>query len=78
MMNDWTRSKYVEQTKNCGIKIDYKNRASGWSMAHRTFEVWNCKLKCFVGKQQHNIFLQVQKIKRGNRVGIFADGLKGT
>ena len=25
MMNDQNRSKYVEQTKNCGMKIDYKN-----------------------------------------------------
>ena len=25
MMNDQIRSKHVEQTKHCGIKIDYKN-----------------------------------------------------
>ena len=28
MMNDQIRSKNAEQTKNCGIKIDYKNCAS--------------------------------------------------
>ena len=32
MMNDWIRSKHVEQIKNCGIKIDYKNCASRWSL----------------------------------------------
>ena len=34
MMNDWIRSKHVEQTKNWGIKIDYKNCASRWSLTH--------------------------------------------
>ena len=28
MMDDWIRSKHVEQTKNCEIIIDYKNCAS--------------------------------------------------
>ena len=32
MMNDWIRSNHVERTKNCGIKIDYKNCASCWSL----------------------------------------------
>jgi hypothetical protein len=36
MMNDSIRSKHVEQTKNCGIKIDYKNCASRWSLTHCT------------------------------------------
>ena len=27
-------SKHVEQTKNCGIKVDYKNCASRWSLIH--------------------------------------------
>ena len=34
MMNDWIHQKHVEQTKNCGIKIDYKNCASRWSLTH--------------------------------------------
>ena len=34
MMNDSIRSKHVEQTKNSGIKIDYKNCASRWSLTH--------------------------------------------
>ena len=34
MMNDQFRSKHVQQTKNCGIKIDYKNCASRWSLTH--------------------------------------------
>ena len=34
MMNDQIRSKHVEQTKNCGIKTDYKNSASRWSLTH--------------------------------------------
>ena len=34
MMNDYIRSKHVEQTKNCGIKIDYKNCASLWLLTH--------------------------------------------
>ena len=34
MMNDQIHSKNVEQTKNCGIKIDYKNCASRWSLTH--------------------------------------------
>ena len=38
MMNDWIRSKRIEQTKNCGIKIDYKNCASRWLLTH-------CRLK---------------------------------
>ena len=29
--NESSRSKHVEQTKHCGIKIDYKNCASRWS-----------------------------------------------
>ena len=33
-MNDQIRSKHVEQTKNCGIKIDYKNYAPRWSLTH--------------------------------------------
>ena len=44
MMNDYIRSKHVEQTKNCGIKIDYRNCASRCllthcSMMHRTYNV---------------------------------------
>ena len=35
MMNDQIRSKHVQQTKNCRIKIDYKNCASRWSLTHR-------------------------------------------
>ena len=42
MMNDYIHSKYVEQTKNCGIKIDYKNCASRWSLTHMF------QLFCFV------------------------------
>ena len=38
MVNDWIRSKHVEQVKNCGIKliikIDYKNCAFRWSLTH--------------------------------------------
>ena len=34
MMNNEIHSKHVEQTKNCGIKIDYKNCASCWSLTH--------------------------------------------
>ena len=34
MMNDYIRSKHVEQTEDCGIKIDYKNCASRWSLTH--------------------------------------------
>ena len=34
-MNDQTRSKHVEQKKNCGIKIIYKNCASRWSSSTR-------------------------------------------
>ena len=34
MMNDQIRSKHVEQTKYCGIKIAYKNCASRWSLTH--------------------------------------------
>ena len=34
MMNDQILSKYVEQTTNCGVKIDYKNCASRWSLTH--------------------------------------------
>ena len=36
-MNDEILSKHVEQTKNCGIKIDYKNCASRWPL---TLYVW--------------------------------------
>ena len=35
MMNDLILSKHVEQTKNCGIKIDYKNCASRWSLTQQ-------------------------------------------
>jgi hypothetical protein len=35
MMTEYIHSKYVEQTKNCGIKIDYKNCAFRWSLTHR-------------------------------------------
>ena len=41
MMNDWIRSKHVEQTKNCGIKIDYKNCASRWSLTQYIIEFTN-------------------------------------
>ena len=34
MTDDQIRSKHAEQTKNCGIKIDYKNCASRWSVTH--------------------------------------------
>ena len=34
MMKDQIRSKHVEQTKNCEIKIDYKTSASRWSLTH--------------------------------------------
>ena len=34
MMNDQIPSKHVEQTKNCGIKIDYKKCTSRWSLTH--------------------------------------------
>ena len=34
MMNDWIRSKHVEQAKNFWIKIDYKNCASRWSLTY--------------------------------------------
>ena len=34
MMNDQIRSKLVDQTKNCEIKIDYKNCTSRWSLTH--------------------------------------------
>ena len=34
MMNDYIRPKRVDQTKNCGIKIDYKNCASHWSLTN--------------------------------------------
>ena len=37
MMNDWILSKHVEQTKNCGIKIDYKNCASRWLLTQVQF-----------------------------------------
>ena len=36
-MNDWIRSKHVEQTKNCEIKVDYKNCASCWSLTHSVY-----------------------------------------
>ena len=32
--NESSRSKHVEQTKKCGIKIDYKNCASRWLLTH--------------------------------------------
>ena len=32
MMNDWTRSKHVKETNSYGIKIEYKNCASRWSL----------------------------------------------
>ena len=35
-MNDQIRSKHVEQTKNCGIKIDYMNCASRWLLTHNS------------------------------------------
>ena len=34
MMDEETRSKHVELTKKCGIKIDYKNCASRWLLKH--------------------------------------------
>jgi hypothetical protein len=34
MMNDQILSKHVEQTKNCRLKVDYKNCASRWSLTH--------------------------------------------
>ena len=34
MMNDQIRSKHVEQRKNCGMKIDYKNCTSRWLLTH--------------------------------------------
>ena len=33
-MNNQILSKHVEQTKNCGMKIDYKNCASRWPLTH--------------------------------------------
>ena len=44
MMNDWILSKHVEQTKNCGIKTDYKNCATRWlftyyNSMHGTYNV---------------------------------------
>ena len=33
-MGEYIRSKHAEPTKNCGIKIDYKNCASRWSLTH--------------------------------------------
>ena len=34
MMNYQIRSKHVDQIKNCGIKIDYKNCAFRWPLTH--------------------------------------------
>ena len=34
MMTKQIRSKHVEQTKNCGIKIYYKNCASRWLLTY--------------------------------------------
>ena len=34
VLNESSLSKHVEQTENCGIKIDYKNCASRWSLTH--------------------------------------------
>ena len=39
-MNNQIRLKHVEQTKNCGIKIDYKNSASRWSLTHWILLIW--------------------------------------
>ena len=43
--------KHVEQTKNCGIKIDYKNCASRWLLTH-----------CNMMHGTHNV-----KVVRNNR-----------
>ena len=52
MMNDHIRSKHVEQTKNCGIKIDYKNCVSRWSLTH-----------CNMMHGTHNVKLIVEYIE---------------
>ena len=55
MMNDYIRSKHVEQTKKCGTKIDYKNCASRWSLTH-----------CNMMQGTHNVKLDKKIISNHN------------
>ena len=45
--------KHVEQAKNCGIKIDYKDCASRWSLTHYSF------LHVAISKADHNVSFNV-------------------
>ena len=52
MMNDQIRSKHVEQKTNCGIKIDYKNCASRWSLT-----------LCYMMHGTHNVKLEEYRLR---------------
>jgi len=60
------------------VPIEIWNTKKHQRWASSAVEVWSCKRKGFMGKQQLNVFTAGREIKRENRVGILANGIKRT
>ena len=48
---------------NQHVSIEVWNINKHRNRTNNAIQCWNSKLTGFVGKQQHNVFLQVQKLK---------------